>query len=504
MLKKYIYRALLCSAFLAPLKGSSQFFGGNISGLGKIKIKFLNEPNRKPATILDLAVDYIKNAGSLSVFGTPSNNGMTRSAELMDAMYKIALFPVEKSISKSARTDTRFQECIAGAAGLSDRDITVFFVNDVSGVTEENLKEYSFYYKSILISDFKFNYIWPGVFQQLSGPVIVIGESYLKNLSLTEAKKVLLNLVVCAAMGEYGPMKSSLSIHDFNTGKDMTRIVFAQSDRRKIEFQAIANAIMLYYSPRFREDAYEWITGASYFYLPKSEAKLVTASDEGAPLPLQRHSLRDRFLAISSANTGTAYEKTGSPFLDQFLENLVYYSVWDLKSGAATAGHYYFFQSDLSLGVFFYIFIRAYGLDKFLECIRYDNFKLKGVKPQLRTLFLVQNICLNMMGDKDLQYLKDNPGSKEAKNVIFPLAILSQLGTGFKTNNLADYKKTLMAATDAAEFRNRGVFDELVQYYFTVHHKKISDAFIANTPMDNENGFIFNKSARIARIIGID
>lgn len=498
-----MYTALFLGACYMPVKGIGQM-GGILSAFSKIQIQFIGEPNRKPANILELGIDYIKSVGSLFVFGSPANNGMTRSAELVDAIYKSVYFNTDKSVTKADRTDTRFQDCVKEVAGLSDRPISICFVNDVQGITDEYLKTYSFYYKSFQFSGLNFNYVWPGVFQQLRGPVIVLGESYLRTLSFPDAKMVLLNMLVCAALGEYGPMKSSLSVQDFNAGNKKSQIVFVQSDRRKIEFQGIANAVLLYYSARLREKTYDWITGGSYFYLPVSEAKLVTSSDEGAPIPLQRFSLRDRFIAIHKDNTGTVIEKTGTPLIDQFLDNLVYYSVWEMKKEASAPGHYYFFQSDHSLGIFFYLFIRAYGLDKFFDCIRYDNFKLKAVQPQLRTLFLFQSICLNMMDGKDIQYLKDNPASVEAKNTIFPLAIMSQLGTGFNVTNVADYKKAIQASTDAPEFRSRGVFDELLQYYFNVHHKKISDAFKADTPADSENGFIFSKSARVARIVGID
>ncbi len=504
--KSFIVTILI--TIFSTINAAGQFMGVGVGVYGPylksfIDIQYLQEPNKKPAEIQTLISDFIINRGSQLLFGTNSNDGMDRSAQLVDALFKSILITPSKSITKSA-ADVKFQETIYQALRLSGRKIQICFINDTKGITDEYLQEYRFYYKTVTVLGTTYKYVTPGVFKdQVYGRTIVIGESLIKHSSLEEVKKVLISLIVQLALEDYGPVKISLSLNDFTSDGNSVKVGYAQSDRRRIENQAIANAFLLYYSDKYKSEVFEWLQDGRVFYLPVVEADLVATSDEGARLPIQRYSLRDKYMGFNADDVGKPIPPI-SELVDQFTKNWVIYNSFEIKGDKTHDISYHYFQNDLYLGIFFYQFIRAFGISKFAEAILYDGKKILTVKPQLKTAFFIQNICLMMLGDKNVQYIKDNPGSVEAKNTIFPLAIFSFMsGLQFGSADAASFKKSLQTVTDASAIQSRGTFDEIVNLFTSAEQKKIATAFRSDDPADNDDGYILSKTARIARIIGI-
>jgi len=352
------------------------------------------------------------------------------------------------------------------------------------------------------LGEVPYQFVWPGIMVNTAGQqTIVLGERVLKYSSLSDIKHIFLALVLHAVMGDAGPLKPSYAFLDKSLAGGKGLCLIAQSDRRKIEVDGIANALLLHYSDKLKEKAFDWLKGGRYIILPVAEASIVSATDEGAIVPLQRYSLRDKFISINEANKGTPIAKAFSKVMPEY----VYYTLDELKGDENYKDNYFDFQSDFYLGLFLYPVIRAFGIEKFIDCIKFDNSKLLTTKAQLKTVFLFQNICLYLLNGKSIQYLKDNPESKEAKNVVFVLALFSYLSNaGFDVKDLTAYKKNLQFTTDAAEVKARGVFDDLISYYITVHQKKINDAFMKDTPGDSNDGYIHSGIAKLARIIGIE
>lgn len=497
-------KLIIACSFLLLASVTRSYSQAGLLNLGKIQIQYITDTGAKEGGLLRLGLDFIKKAGSIALFGTAGNNGMDRSAELIDALFKFTFFQADKSISKSAKADVKFQNAVWQATQISGKNLTVCFVNDLNGLTDYQLTTYSLFYKTLNLKGRQARYVWPGVFQNgANGSIIVIGESYLQALSGIENKKLFINLVVSAALGDYGPFKNSLGFFDLYVDGNPYRTYFAQSDRRRIEHQGIAYAFLLYYQEKLRNEAFDWLLGTRYFYLPEKEANLVATSDEGAVLPVQRYSLRDKYVKINAADAGSPMHAISDPGKSKPFEGWLYYNMFSLKGDKEHDFSYYAFQNDFYLGIFFYQYIRAFGLEKFPEFLRYDNNKFLEVKPQLRTAFLVQNVALALMGDKDIKYLKDNPGSVEARGTAYALAIFAYLsGAGFDIANTAAFKKHMQVVTDAAEIKSRGAFDELVGLYISVHQKKVRDAFKADVPADNDDGYILSKTAKLARTMG--
>ena len=156
-----------------------------------IEIQYLQDPDAKSTGFLNLLSDFITQQGSVSLFGTTNNNGMDRSAELVDALFKSSLITTAKSISKSASPDIKFQESIYHALKLSGKKIQICFINDKDGVSNKFLAEANCDYKTRGYGERTHNFIWPGTFKVATKEYagrIVIGETGLRQESLENAK----------------------------------------------------------------------------------------------------------------------------------------------------------------------------------------------------------------------------------------------------------------------------------------------------------------------------
>ena len=517
-MKKYFVRKSLSVLvlFFVCTKGIAQF--GGLTGLirpgiqQKIEVIYVPDPTAaqpfidiKTVNILKLGTNWLLGTGLIKAPAANPSNAMNKSTMLIDALFKTENFDATTSISKSEKPDTKFQETVYEALELSGKKIKLYLFNDYNGVDEKYLKQFKLYYKTIGTK----GYIWPGTFSEpvaTSGEYagsIIVGENYLKS-KLLYNKQWLISMIAQIGLQDFGPAKDPIVYTLSLEGEviPFTNTAAAVSDSRRIENQGIANAFMLYYSDALKSEIFNWAHDFYATILPVTEQEfgIVAAGEDDTRAPAQRFSLHDKIIKMNSSYKGKPLNDY--PLLkDAAFKNFVMYNSLDFEDAKDIPMASYLFINDGFLGLYFYQFVRAFGLHDYVEAIKWDKQKLLQTKPGQKTATLIQNMCLFGMGDKNVSYIKENPGSVESKKAILPLAMFNYLSfTGFDKAD-PNFKETIRKVSGAVNMDSKPAFEELIGFYLSYWRPKLATAIKTDT--ENDDGYILSKTSKIARSMGI-
>jgi hypothetical protein len=462
-----------------------------------LEIYFIADPKAKPAFVL---VPIVKILQEGTKFLAGSDNGMSKSAMLIDALFKTDGIDPSNSISNNEKPDLRFQETIYEAMMIKpDQKFKLYLMNDATSWDEPSVKKFNVYYKSNP-GGYR---IWPGAFSEkypYAGSVVMSEGSFKSTMRYN--KEMLISLLCQAALEDFGPGREPIimSMQFGGSESDEVPVMFACSDARRYEKQGIANAFVLYYSDREKSDVFNWYQSMCNVFLPLKEVNIgiKAGSDDDVNTSQQRYSLLDRYNSMDQSNKSSPLPDY--PSLKDFASKWVAYSSYGFKVNGKENPEAFRWLNDMYLGIYFYQFIRAFDIIRFVQAIHLNNNSVITVKPGLRTFTLIQNMTNIVLKGRNAAYIKENPGTDEAKASVFPIAALIAFAhIGFnKTdpNLLESLRKVTYAPVSDVSDDFKGVLD----LYQTYWRPKIL-ASLKEGKDEYDDGYMFRTTSQIARIL---
>ena len=174
-----------------------------------------------------------------------------------------------------------------------------------------------------------------------------------------------ISMLTRMVLGNFGPDK----LTNFRSTKGDRVLGFISPDTRQIASQAVANAIVLQYSSRYRDLVKLMIDKNGFYILPKDTGKLSNVSvEEQLKIPAE-FSVSKMILQKNSKLTGLPVDSL-IEIPGEVAQRWIFYTDKYFSSGDNANTDYYRKLNDYHLGLKVYGYLQMMGLKQYLDCLK--------------------------------------------------------------------------------------------------------------------------------------
>ncbi|MGQ0738323.1 MAG: hypothetical protein ACT4OJ_04620 [Bacteroidota bacterium] len=415
-----------------------------------ITVYYVPDPNTPDPDFRKVSYDVIRDREDNIFFGKTTNNGMNNCSQILISLFR-----------EDVR-DQRVQAAVYYAMRMKDKPVDLFIMNDLNGINNEFLKDYNIY----TVTDNKNrNYVWPGSYSVADAPesnrAVIIGEE--KSVSLQHLKEVFCEMVACAQLGAYGPVRK-IMVHSAYNNNSFSEMYFGfpYNDTRSIADHAISTAFVLYASQSLRNQVYAWTTNPNL---------MLYTGPKDPEIP-DEYNFRNQILQENKSKTG--FQVTNPPHEVPAAVAKNYRKYGEADFIDLKIGFKYLLRNDIKLGLLFYQYMERMGLEKFVAGLRFNSNKYFVSAPEKKLGLLFENLSLVILNGKKFEdFARARMDSKLGE--CFVIALYDLHGPNYLINQQGS-----LASDFVSEFENvigagisRGEAENIIPYYLATWQGKI-------------------------------